>query len=328
MIANRQHNTNCEWDAWRECIRHWKAYLICWGLAISLAIIVCSGIPKTYSSQVKIADEHFETDLLLGLNNITSWAKEALNEHKGLRMPEVYYRLISSPSFAEEMSKVWVPNYNTDYYHYILQNHQLSRWERMALWLKKDTQTENERVFDIIHKQIRAKVSAKYGTTTMQVTDQNPVVAAMMVDSVREHLQQHLAEYARTRAIRDFNTSSNKLQRARLRYEKARDEYIKFRDSHNDLTSVKASSIEEHLLNEYESACISYSKEQEQYIRAKAFVDKFSFKFAVLKNATVPLESSGPHFLGYAMAFLFLSTVFISWWFLGLRTYKEYKKKE
>ena len=98
-------------------------------------------------------------------------------------------------------------------------------------------------------------------------------------------------------------------------------------DTHADLTPPKAASMEDHLLKEYEHTFESYSRECEQYIRAKAFVDKFSFKFAVLKNATVPHQSAGPSTFGYSLAFLFLATVFVSWWALGLRKYKEYKTK-
>ena len=83
-------------------------------MAIVAALIICAGIPKRYTSQVKISDEHFETDLLIGLNNMAAWAKGAINEHKGLRMPQVYYRLIGSPSFIEEMSQVRLENKGTD----------------------------------------------------------------------------------------------------------------------------------------------------------------------------------------------------------------------
>lgn len=327
MSEDRRHTAGSEWSAWGECKRHWLVYLVNWAIAIALALIVCAGIPKTYSSQVKISDEHFESDLLLGLNNMAAWAKGALNEHEGLRMPEVYYKLISSPSFAEEMSRVNISRYRTDYYHYLLNHYRPSLWEKMANWWEKDTLTEKERILALIHDNIRSKVSSKYGTTIMQVTDQDPVVAAMMVDSVREHLQQHLAAYARERAIRDLVTATQKEHRARQRFEAARDAYVKYRDSHNDLASAKASSVEDHLLKEYESAFNSYSKEQEQLLRAKAFVEKFSYKFAVLKNATVTPYPSGPHTFGYLLAFLFLATVFTTWWYLGRRTYKEYKQR-
>ena len=315
------------WSAWGECVKHWRAYVLAWAIAIAAALVICAGIPNTYSAQVKIADEHKETDLLLGLNSFAAWAKGAINENEGIRTPDVYYRLVTSPKFIEEMTHVRVEGHDSDYYHYILRHHQSSWWERLAKAFTSDTLTEKERVTEIIRASIRSKVSSKYGTITLQVTDQDPVVAAMLVDSVRQHLQRQLMEHSRLRAFRDLMNVASKMESAKQRYEKARDEYTRYCDTHADLTSPKASSMEDHLLKEYENTFSDYSRECEQYIRAKAVVDKFSLKFAVLKNATVPIKSSGPSTTGYALAFLFIATVFVSWWALGLRKYQEYKSK-
>ena len=50
-----------------------------------------------------------------------------------------------------------------------------------------------------------------------------------------------------------------------------------------------------------------------QYRRAKALVEKFSYTFAVLKNATVPVKASAPFVPGYVMAFLFIALVVTTW---------------
>ena len=149
------------WSVWRECSLHWRSYAVTSALAIVAALIICAGIPKRYTSQVKISDEHFETDLLIGLNNMAAWAKGAINEHKGLRMPQVYYRLIGSPSFIEEMSQVRLENKGTDYYHYLAHEHKASLWERIWRGISRDTLPERDRVHAIIHENIRSKVSSK-----------------------------------------------------------------------------------------------------------------------------------------------------------------------
>lgn len=313
------------WSVWRECSLHWRSYAVTSALAIVAALIICAGIPKRYTSQVKISDEHFETDLLIGLNNMAAWAKGAINEHKGLRMPQVYYRLIGSPSFIEEMSQVRLENKGTDYYHYLANDHKSSLWERIWRGISRDTLAERDRIHAIIHENIRSKVSSKYGTVVLQVTDQDPVVAALLADSVRAHLEKHLADYARVRYTRDLKTAISKMEDSRRRFEAARDEYTRFRDSHQDLTSAVAESMEDHLMNEYDNTFSAYSRDREQYFRAKAFVDKFSLKFAVLKNASVAQEPSGPVTFGYVSAFLFLAFVATTWWCLGRRTYQEHK---
>lgn len=327
MHDDSQDRITPEWSATQECVLHWRLYVVGSVLAIVLALIVSAGIPKTYSSQVKVSDEHFETDLLLGLNNIAAWAKSAINEHKGLRRPDVYFNLIGSPDFIDEMSHVTVVTKGTDYYHYLLEYHKMSVWERLWRFLAGDDRTEAQRIHSLIAHHIRAEENTQYGTILLQVTDQDAVVAAMLADSVRAHLQSRLSDYVRERYLRDLKTTAEKMEDTRGRFEQARDAYTQYRDSHNDLTSPAAESMEDHLMNEYDNAFSAYSRSCEQYSRAKAFVEKYTLKFALLQNASVPREPSGPATSGYVLAFLFLTFVGITWWCLGLRTYKERKMK-
>ena len=180
-------------------------------------------------------------------------------------------------------------------------------------------------MISLINKRIRSKTSARYGTTVIQVTDNDPVVAAMMVDSVRVHLQRHTAGFARQTALFDLATAETKFEQAEHRYQSAREEYARYADSHNDLVSSRASAEEEHLQKEYESAFTAYEKAAEQRLRAQALVDKFSFTFTVLTNATVPLSSSSPSTLGYILSFVFIGLTVATWIILGRRKMLEFK---
>ena len=293
-------------------LSHWRLYAATSMGALLLALVIGKSIPPVYSAEVKVSDEHKESDLLLGLNAFASMAKNALDDHEGLRQPTVYHRLVTTREFAEEMSNVRVEGYDTDYYHYMLTHHKTPWWERFS----SDDTPEHDRVISLIRESIRSKVYALYGTIVLQVSDQDPVVAAMLVDSVRHHLQDHMAGYARDRAWRDLLTAQSEMEQAERRYTSARDEYVRFEDSHNDITSAKWASMEDHLMKEYETAFNDYSDKSLQYRRAKALVEKQSYTFAVLANATVPTEASSPFVPGYAMAFLFISLVVTTWWVL------------
>ena len=134
-----------------------------------------------------------------------------------------------------------------------------------------------------------------------------------MADSARIHLQHHMADYARDRSWRDLLDAEQKMSQAEERYKAARDDYANFEDTHRDISSAKVQSVEDHLLKEYETAFNEYSKTVTQYRRARALVDKFSYTFAVLKNATVPVKASAPFMPGYVMAFMFIAWVFTTW---------------
>lgn len=318
-MKDEQGFSNLSQGAFLHCLKHWRVYMLTAAVAFLLAVVTGVSIPKTYAAQVKVSDEHKETDLLLGLNTFAAWAKSTLDDHEGLRQPEVYKRLVETKEFAEEMSKVKLEGYDTDYYHHIAEHHRTPWWERLF----DNHESEHERVVDIIQKSIRSKVAALYGTITLQVTDQDPVVAAMLVDSVRTHLQSHMADYARDRAWRDLIDTQNKMSMAEQHYQEAREQYARFEDTHQDITSAKAQSVEDHLMKEYELAFNEYGKTVTQYRRARALVEKFSYTFAVVKNATVPVKPSAPFIPGYVMAYLFIALVVTTWGVLGRRKMKN-----
>ena len=311
------------WSASLECARHWRVFLCVSLAATIIAIIVARSIPTTYTAKMKISDEHKDTDLLLGLNAFASWAKSAMSDHEGLRLPEVYYQLVTAREFAEEMSHVRVESRGTDYYHYIASEHREPWWEKMF----GTRLNEHDRVIGIINENIRSKVSSRYGTIQLFVSDQDPVVAAMLVDSVRAHLQNHMAGHARERAIRDMLLAQTEMEQAEQRYKKAREDFAHFEDTHQDITSGKFASMEDHLLKEYETTFNDYSKQEMQYRRAKALVGKFSYTFAVVQNVTVPNKASAPFASGYIMSFLFVANVVAAWYILLRRTIKEGKEE-
>ncbi|MBR5084510.1 MAG: hypothetical protein IKX33_07890 [Prevotella sp.] len=312
------------WSAWDVCKQHWRTYLLVFASSLLLASVVVVSLPEEYSAQVTLADEHKETDLLLGLNNLAAWAKSTMTGHHGMRMPDAYHKIVMTRDFAVEMSKVPVVGYGTDYYHYTLEHAKHPWWERLFRSTPDSIEAYDE-VISLINKRIRSKTSARYGTTVIQVTDNDPVVAAMMVDSVRVHLQRHTAGFARQTALFDLATAETKFEQAEHRYQSAREEYARYADSHNDLVSSRASAEEEHLQKEYESAFTAYEKAAEQRLRAQALVDKFSFTFTVLTNATVPLSSSSPSTLGYILSFVFIGLTVATWIILGRRKMLEFK---
>lgn len=319
--------TGNTWSAGAECARHWKVFVAVGVVAILSALLVSASIPEEYSAQVKISDERKETDILLGLNNFSAWARGAINDRKGLRMPEVYAMTVTTKEFAELISKVKLEGYHTDYYHYILNHHKTPWWEKWMGYFK-EPEKEHDRVIGIIQENIKSEASSIYNTTLLQVTDQDPVVAAMMVDTIRCRLEKRLKDHYYTRALRDLFQTREKMEMAELRFKKAQQAYNHFSDSHQDLTTPAALSQEDHLQAEYDAAFGAYNQACEQFRRAQALLEKQPSTFAVVKNATVPLKAAKPATIGYVMSFLFISLTFTMWIILGKRKYKDYKQRD
>ena len=198
--------------------------------------------------------------------------------------------------------------------------------EGMQRLIETASQAHDE-VISLINQRIRSKTSARYGTTVIQVTDNDPVVAAMMADSVRVHLQRHTAAFARQTALFDLASAQAKCEQAERRYLSARDEYAHYVDTHNDLVSGIASAEEDHLQKEYEAAFTAYEKACEQRLRAQALVDKFSFTFTVLTNATVPQSPTSPSALGYLLSFVFIALTVTTWILLGRKKSQDFRRQ-
>ncbi len=312
------------WSAWKECVRHRQVFLVVSVMALLAAIVVSASIPDEYPAYIKISDERKETDILLGLNNFSAWARGAIDQRKGLRMPEVYAQTVRTREFAQEMSKVKIEGYHTDYYHYLLEHHHSPWWEDIFSSLF-DNGDEHERILDLIQNNIQSKASSIYNTTLLQVTDQDPVVATILADTVCMRLEQRLIQYQRRRATRDLAHANDRTAQAEKRFKKAQKEYIEYSDSHADITSPAAQAKEDHLFDEYEAAFSSYNKEIELLRRAQALVQKRPSTFAILNHATVPVKKSRPATFGYMLSFLFISLTLTLWIVLGKRKYKEYR---
>ena len=316
------HSHSDRWSAGHECARHWKTFLTVGALALAAAFVVAAGIPDEYSAQVKISDERKETDILIGLNAFSAWARGAVNERKGLRMPEVYAKTVTTREFAKMLGKVKVEGRGTDYYHYILKHHRDPWWTRLAQWAFGQKE-ESERVTDIIQDNIRSESSSIYNTTVLQVTDQDPLVAAMMTDSVCKLLEQRLVRHQHQRAARDYYQAQIKTARAEAHFRKMQQTYINFTDGHADISSPAVQATADQLQKEYDEAFSNYNKELEQTRRALALLHKRPATFAILKNTTVPLRASEPATVGYVLSFLFVALTVTAWGILGRRKLQE-----
>jgi hypothetical protein len=176
---------------------------------------------------------------------------------------------------------------------------------------------------DDIQDNIKYKVSTKTGVTTLQVTDSNPLVAAMMLDSIRVRLQKRLTVYKLGKAKMDLaNAKKNRIDAERA-YHAAFRKYAQYSDSHFDSDIAEVNSMKDKLEKESELAFSMYSKSCNDYVRAESFCQKYVPSFSLLTNVSVPRKPIKPNLMAYILSYLFISMVFTSWWVLYQRTKKE-----
>ena len=310
------------WSAGRECRRHWRTYLLTCCVAMALAVVAVMSIPKEYASRLTIADESKETDLLLGLSHMRAWMKGTLKLNTGYKNIEVYGRHIASRAFAEEMGGVQIEGYGTDYAHYLREHHRRPWWEHL---LTPDDEVD---FTGIIEEAIKMEVSGKYSTIRIQTTDQDPVVAAQLCDSVRVLLE-HFVRGEQQKIAMHLRDNYAILRRdAEQRYRDAQQRYTTYMDSHNESRLASETNEEKALQKEYDKAYEQYNEASLQYLRAEALVNKPTQPFAIVKNATVINKVHSPRAMGYLLAFLSIALITTTWVVLLRKKYLMLKGGE
>ena len=286
-------------------MNHFKSYLTACLLAVAAALIVVCSLPKEYAAQVKVANEYVTYDMKVGLQDIASWMNYKTNTISSIEDMNTYCQILSTTSFAEKMAQVTVPAYSMSYADYLREHHRRPWWEG-----KKEVE-------ELILDNIQYNLSQKYSTLTIQVTDQDPVVAAQMADSVRVKLHEEIARQKKAIAQNEMEHSYAQRAESKEHYEKAREAYETFADTHQDISSKSELAKAEYLEDEKQKAYDVFSKASIQYYRDKALYRQEPHFFSLLQRATVPLSPTSPSVMGYLLAFLVIAVVITKWWIMG-----------
>ncbi len=326
-IGNDNKDNSPTWSASALCWKHRRLYFVVSVACILLAVIVTVSIPKTYAASVKVADEPKEIDFIVGLSSYKAWIKQIMSDYNVNELmsePDVYNKFFHSKSFMESLSTIYIPDYDTDYYHYLLEHHKRVWWVSLSkkissLWSEPD---EKDEILSIIKNNVMSNLSPKYNTITIRVVDNNPQVAALVADSVRSRLQTNIIENRKKFSQANVENTAKTKDQLEKEYYKAQGEYISYRDSHFDDTQPTVKIALSALKKERNKAFDDYSDAYEQYIRAEILLHRNITSFSVLKNVTVPVKPFEPIFIVYVLLFLFLGIVFTTWWILYARLIK------
>lgn len=151
---------------------------------------------------------------------------------------------------------------------------------------------------------------------SIEVTDQDPHVAAMMVDSVKEHFQAFVTEYKTKKARRDLEFTEKLYKDAKKDYERARRLYAEFLDSNQDILLESVRQKQTDLENDMQLLYNNYNAISTQLLAAKVRVQEVTPAFTTLEPATVPLWPSGPNRNRLVVLFTIVAFFFTTVWVL------------
>lgn len=186
---------------------------------------------------------------------------------------------------------------------------------------------EQYKIVEVIRNQIVIDIDKKTGVTSISVTMQDPMVAAMLTDTVVAKLKEHITKYRVAKAQEDCNYWEMLNEQRKNEYYKKQKEHAEYADANKNviLESIKIEQV--RLQNEANLAYQVYSNVANQLQMAKAKVQEAKPVFAIVEPATVPLNPSGTSRKMILIVVVFLAVAAAAAWVLFgqdlLKTLKE-----
>ena len=330
----------------QDLLRHKWLYVKVLPVAFILAAIYALSLPNFYNCTVKLSPEMSGSKSTSGLASLAS--SFGVNLGTGgvgteALFPTLYPDLMNSVDFKTSLFDVPVTIEGKDgekdrtmpYYDY-LKDAQKAPWWSSAMKavfsiFKSQTSNLKEKVdpfrltmeqtniVKAINKNVVCDVDKKTMVITISVTDQNPVIAATMADTVKTRLQKFITDYRTSKARVDLEYNKKITAETKARYEKARQKYAEFMDSNQDIILQTVRQKQTDLENDMQLHYNAFQQAAAQLLAAEAKVQEETPAFTTLQSATVPVLKAGPKRAQMCLIFVFLAFLGTTCWIL----YKE-----
>ena len=145
---------------------------------------------------------------------------------------------------------------------------------------------------------------------------QDPLVSALLADTVAERLKEYVVDYRTNKARSDLEYTQKLTDEARDAYYTAQQNYASYMDQNHGVIRLSIRNEEERLQNEMQLAFNLYNTTAQQLQMAKAKVQEITPVYTVVQPATVPLAPSKPSKMLIIVGCIFLAVVAACAWIL------------
>lgn len=311
-----------------------------WLATFILSCLYILPVPRTYNASVSVAPE--STNTMQG-NSLTSIANSLGFDMGGAQTtdafyPGIYPEVMASNEFILNMMKVKVKTADgrvqTDYYHYLLSHRKYAFYKIPMKWVRRTIKklTEGSKaknqgaegngnemntfymseiqsgLFGLARKSITCDVDKKTGIININVTDQDPLVCALIADSARLHLQDYITRYRTSKARIDYEYYLKLTNEAHEDYVQAMRQYDIYCDSHLNTTLQAERSKREKLENDLNMKLNTYNSMNTHLVAAKAKIQECTPVFSLLQGPSVPNKPSKPKRMIFVAGMLFFAS--------------------
>lgn len=335
------------WAQRRKLIK-WSIY----GAVIGL--IVAFSIPREYTTSVKLAPETKDTKANSGgLGALASMAGINIGSGSGVDAvyPMLYPDVVNSVPFitslfdvevqlSKDGPKMTVQQFMDEESHGTWWSFIIGLPGKIIGLLRSSEEVGADHKLDsfqltqdedlmvtALRKRISTSVDTKTSVVTIDVKMQDPLVSAMLADTVVARLKNYIIAYRTDKARQDLEYAERINKEAREDYYVAQQRYADYLDRNQGLAFRSAETVKERLANEATLAFNLYNQTAQKLQAAQAQVQETTPVCAVITPATVPVKASSPRKPLILIGFTFLAFIACAAWILfgkpALQNYKE-----
>ena len=317
------------------------------GIAAILGVVIALTTPKQYTVNVKLAPELGNSRRSSSLSSIASMLGVG-NMNMGSDADAInvtlYPDVVASTPFLIDLLDTKIQTLNeeepdTTLVEYLKTNKGTLMGTIMSLpgkaiggiiSLFKDKEEEvttktinpfhltksEDRSVKTLRSLIITNVDKKTGVTSLSVTMQDPLVAAIVTDTVLSKLKDHIINYRISKAEEDCDYYEKLYNESKDNYYKAQKAYANYLDANKNIILRSVQIEGERLQNEMNLAYNLYNQMASQLQMGRAKVQEEKPMFAVVEPASVPLTPSGTSRKMILLSIVFLAVAAASAWVL------------
>lgn len=188
---------------------------------------------------------------------------------------------------------------------------------------------QEEKLIRRLQNSIILDIDGKTDVMTISVSMQDPVVSALLADTVVSRLQEYITEYRTNKARKDLEYVQMLNDEAKEKYYKAQQKFADYLDANQGVIMFSARTERDRLENEATLAFNVFNQTEQHLQLAKAKVQEQTPVYAIIQPASIPLKPSSPKKLLILIGMIILSFMGASAWIIFIEpNYINNKKSD
>lgn len=305
-----------------------KLFLKVCSIGAVMGVIIVLGTPQEYTASTFVAHEGTRRRSFSDISALADMAGDMnspIATERDALYPSLYPAIVTSTPFLLPLSDIKVHRQEDSTAMTLaqyLKEHQKAPWWSsvtsapsrllgwcLSLFKKKQTAEKTEKgtktvpfwitreeagIAGAIASRINIEIDQKKRAIIIDVTMQDPQVAATVLDTVQTRLKAYMIEYRTSKARKILEYNKKLCKEAQAEYYTAQEKYTRYADANQGLVKLTSRAEQARLQSEMNLAYSIYNQTEMQVHAAEARVKKVTPVYTVIQPVTVPLRPAKP----------------------------------